>query len=354
MTRAIFSILFGLFLLFAVRSVFSDEPPIADETLRRISSAQREVSYVGKRLITISTPNRQIVREEFVVHHPPNIYFVKPLSSLGERGEQARGSNDEERRRRKRRGGESESRPRMGGRRPPSGWRPPMVRLTPKEIGFLQQNYTLTLDTAEPIVGYETQKLTIAPRYPDRPTKHLFIARDNGVILRVEDLDPNGVLRFLSVYTQISFKTEDIEQKIVELKLPEQPENPRRPRSQEISILEAQQQLDNRLIQPTYLPPGFHLQRVATIQNHAETVYLRYTDGLVTFSLFESKKQSRRGIGGNPEVEQLHGIKVQVGRRDQIHLIRFFVNEIEVTLIGGLNRAELLKVAESAILNAKK
>ena len=75
-----------------------------------------------------------------------------------------------------------------------------------KEIQLIAKNYNLEHSPSdEKIADYDIDILIISPKFASRPTKHIFFARDNGVILRVEDLDSEGVLREMSVYTQISF-----------------------------------------------------------------------------------------------------------------------------------------------------
>ena len=78
---------------------------------------------------------------------------------------------------------------------------------------------------------------------------------------------------------------------------------------------------------------------------------MRYTDGLVTFSLFESLKGS--GAPAKPDeaadVVQVAGIALQQSRRNQTHILRWSVSGVDFALIGELNSAELVKVAESVI-----
>ena len=91
-----------------------------------------------------------------------------------------------------------------------------MATLSQKEVELLAQNYTFDSVPADPIAGQETDLVTVSPRFEARPTKRLYLARDTGVILRIEDFDPEGNLRFMSVYTQISFEEDAVAQKLAE------------------------------------------------------------------------------------------------------------------------------------------
>ena len=91
-----------------------------------------------------------------------------------------------------------------------------MATLSQKEVELLAQNYTFDSVPADPIAGQKTDLVTVSPRFEARPTKRLYLARDTGIILRIEDLDSDGSLRFMSVYIHISFEEEAIQQKLAE------------------------------------------------------------------------------------------------------------------------------------------
>ena len=149
-----------------------------------------------------------------------------------------------------------------------------------KEIELIAQNYNLEESAStEKTANYETNILTITPKFADRPTKRIFFARENGVILRVEDMDAEGVLREMFVYNRISFDPETVEGKWEVFQKEIKPE-PRR--SHSISIVEAEKMLKTKPIQPEYLPPGFQLQDVRSITSREnDSILLEYTDGLV-------------------------------------------------------------------------
>ena len=142
-------------------------------------------------------------------------------------------------------------------------------RLSQDNSELLVQNYTLNFHSSEEkIAGFEANVLTIAPR-PEieyRPTRRIWIAKDKGVILRIEHFDAKENLRFLSVYTQISFQPDKIKQELTNFQPDEKfrPDDSRR-RGKSISLADAKKALDNRLVLPAYLPTGFELQQITQI-----------------------------------------------------------------------------------------
>ena len=129
--------------------------------------------------------------------------------------------------------------------------------------------------------------------------------------MRVEDLDAEGVLREMFVYNRISFDPETVEQKweVFQKEIKHEP-----PRSAPISLADAEKILKTKPVQPEYMPPGFQLQDVRSIRSREkDSILLEYTDGLVTFTLFEKggkpPRLSDRQRGEESETE-LEGKKV--------------------------------------------
>ena len=67
-----------------------------------------------------------------------------------------------------------------------SEWRQVESPFSKKQIELIAQNYNLEVSpSTEKIANHETDILTITPKFADRPTKRIFFARGNSVILRV-------------------------------------------------------------------------------------------------------------------------------------------------------------------------
>ena len=319
-------------------------------TLERIAEAEHKVSYVGLRLKTFSSSRGTRTFEEVVIHKSIDASYRKVVSVVGERqpseGSRGRRNNNENRR------------DRTDRNRDRNEWRQVRSQFPKEEIELIAQNYNLEESVStEKLANYETNILTITPKFAGRPTKRIFFARENGVILRVEDLDADGVLREMFVYNRISFDPEAVERKWKVFEKEIKPE-PRRRRSHPISLVEAEKMLKTKPIQPEYIPPGFQLKDVRGIKSKENnSILLEYTDGLVNFTLFEKggepPRLSSRQRGEESEIE-LGGKKVYKHRFGSTDAFRWSGAKIHFFLIGAIPTAEMQKVVESIIHNTKE
>ena len=333
------------------------QPLFADTaTLERIAKAEREVSYVGVRLKTFISSRGTKTFEELVIHKVPDIFYAKELSEVGapKRLEDSRSDGDhrDTRRNNRRRSADENHR---NSRERPAQWRKGKTLFSEKEVKLIAQNYNLERSSStENIANYETDILTITPKFANRPTKRIFFARENGAILRIEDLDSESVLRAMSVYTRISFDPEVVERKWLTFKKEIKPEPQR---SFPISLLEGEKVLETQPIQPAYLPPGFQLQNVHNIKDRKNTIQLIYADGLLGFSIFETtdpptRRGSERRRGSN--VIEIEGTRVQKHQRGPTHAFSWSSGDIHFFLFGAMPATEMEQVVKSIIHKAKK
>ena len=193
------------FLLWSPQTVLADT-----QTLERIAEAERDINYIGIRLQTFISSRGTRTFEELVIHKAPDIFYGKKLSVVGERRSvgDSRGDapRDERHRDDRRNGRDREHEDRR--------WHQVRRLFSEKDVELIVQNYDLEKSPAtEDIANYETDLLTITPKFAGRATYRLFFARENGVILRLEALDAEGVLRAMFVYTRIGFGPETVERK---------------------------------------------------------------------------------------------------------------------------------------------
>ncbi|MYC74802.1 hypothetical protein F4X10_03390 [Candidatus Poribacteria bacterium] len=327
------------------------------KTLERIAEAEHKVSYVGLRLRTFSSSRGTRTFEEVVIHKSVDASYRKVVSIVGERNSSEGSHNGNERGRNDRHRDNNENRrDRRERDRDRNEWRQVRNPFPEKEIKLIAQNYDLEeLTSTEKIANYEIDILTITPKFADRPTKRIFFARENGVILRVEDLDAEGVLREMFVYTRISFDPETVERKWEvfgkEIK-------PRPPRSSSASLAKAEKVLKTKPIQPEYLPPGFQLKDVRIIKSRgSDSILLEYTDGLVNFTLFEKTGNPPRirDRDRREEIEvELGGITVYKRPFRETDIFRWSSAKIHFFLIGAISADEMQRVVESIIEKIKE
>ena len=326
-------------------------------TLERIAEAESKVSYVGVRLKTFVWSRGTKTFEELVIHKVPDISYRKELSAVGERrsfngsrGDERRSENRRDNNRRRDRDenrGDDRAR-----EREQSKWREVRSLFSKEEIQLIAQNYNLEKSSStEKIVNYDTDILTITPKFAGRATHRIFFARENGVILRTEALDAEGVLRAMLVYTQISFDPKTVERKweFFEKEIKPEPE-----RSYSISLAEGEKTLKTEPIQPEYLPPGFQLQDVHRVKDRKNAIHLIYTDGLLDFSIFETTHKREHRSRRDEESKVIDGTSVHTHQRGPTHAFSWSSADIHFFLFGAMPATEMEKVVESIIHKAKE
>lgn len=346
----------GIPLWFTVLAGFLWGPRLlfADITvLERIVEAERTVHYIGASLRTSSSPRGMRTFEEHVIHVPGDASYRKLLSVVGERKPANDQQNSDERQRNDRRR-ERDGNDRNNRRREQSKWRQVRIPFSEETIKLIGQNYNLTHQPSdEKIVNHETDILSISPKFAGRPTKHIFFARENGVILRVEDYDADGVLREIFVYTRISFNAEAVNARWETIK---KDIRPAQRRSRPSSLAEAEKILKTKPVQPEYVPPGFRLQEVRSIKRENNTIFLKYTDGLVDFTLFEETgkppQPGPRERRGETQIA-IRGTAVYKHRFGPTDAFRWTTSDIHFTLLGEIPTAEMQKVVGSIINKGK-
>ena len=338
-------------LLWAPLALFADI-----STLERIVAAEHKVAYVGVRLRTSSSSRGTRTFEEYVIHTAGAAAYRKIVSVVGERRSlNGQPDRDERRNENRRRANNENRRERRERNRDWNEWRQIRSLFSKKEIELIAQNYNLEESvSAEKIMNYETGILTITPKFAGRPTKRIFFARENGVILRVEDLDAEGVLREMFVYTRISFNPKAVENKWQAI---EKETKPAQRRSRSVKRAEAEKILKTKLIQPQYLPPGFHLQDIRSMKSRErDLIFLEYTDGLVNFTLFEEVARPRRQGGSEREATQIEigGTTVYQRKFGSTDAFRWSGAKIRFSLVGAVPTPEMQKVVASIIEKIEK
>ena len=332
----------------APQALFADT-----ETLERIAKAEREISYVGVRLMTFISPRGTRTFEELVIHKSPDIFYAKELSEVGapKQLEDSRSGDKDHRDNQGRDRGEN----RRNGREREIRWKKVNNLFSKKEVQLIAQNYNLEKSSStEKIANYEADILTITPKFANRPTKRIFFARENGAILRVENLNSESVLRAMSVYTRISFDLEAVERKWKVFKKEIKPEPQR---SYSISLTESEKILEVKPIQPAYLPPGFQLEAIHKVKDKKNTIHLIYTDGLLGFSIFETtdkrvghRNDRRRGS----DIVEIEGTRVLKHQRGPTHAFSWSSGDMHFFLFGAMPPTEMEQVVKSMIHKANK
>lgn len=330
------------------------------DTLKRIAEAESETAYFGLRLKTISTSHGSRTVEEIVIHRTAEDSYRKVVAVMGapkpitdENGgdkKQETKAKDKDKEERSRRSREFR-------------WDRHRSQFSVKAIELIAQNYDLELrHWGEKFAGHQTDLLIITPKHTGRSTKHIYFARKNGVILRVEDFDAAGILRDLFVYTRINFDPKVVENKWEKLQKEIKPQ-PWLNRST-TTLADAEKILKKKPIQPTYLPPGFQLQGLYKRQFRGIHIQLKYTDGLLDINLFETVGEVRSESSNRPAnrgdrnrdipVIIIGDTSVRKGQRGSDYVFGWRRDGILFTILSPIPPSELQKVVESMIVKNDK
>ncbi|HID57205.1 TPA: hypothetical protein EYP37_11795 [Candidatus Poribacteria bacterium] len=326
--------------------------PDPQDVLRQIVDAERKVDFVGRRLVIGFGGRYNMVREEKVINKSPDKQRIEVLappemagSGLIRLGKQV-----------------WRIPPKMKGK--PSG--PPPYRPGPPPAKFgspqrglelISRNYSVRISPGGRIAGRKTYLLQIIPKYKRRPSRKIWADAAKGLPLRVENYNSEGELRFLLVYTEISFPSEIDDRAFAPPKEGFKGEDRfKGPLSRgELSLRELKRQASFPILIPGYLPEGFEFQSAGLIRyRRREIAHLRYTDGLVILSLFETSgggSERRRGMKER-EMErriEILGVGCKLFYDGQLRILRWERKGINFTLIGELGESDMVKVAESLI-----
>jgi len=343
----------------------SAEIPTVSEILNRTVEAKTKVDYVGKRIVIIWQPYGSMGLEERVIHKSPSTRFIEVILPKGPKkpdsrkdrppddSEGARLSDRKERNRRRR-------------YPPPPHEIHKLQDIWRENTQLLLQNYSIDVEIGEPIAGQKTYLLTINPKVDSRPRNKIWLDAQNYVILRVEHYDIDGEIHSLSVYTTIDYRSKLVEQELRKYQKKEDEKNgsPPPPRySEKVTLSEAEEKLGAPILQPSYLPAGFELQKIALVTFHENfSIHLRYSDGLSDFSLFMSKidkepdERPRRPPRDRREFKTVNveGVSISIMDRDNFRILHWQTEnqndkKMQFVLIGELGEEELLKLASSLI-----
>ena len=242
-------------------------------------------------------------------------------------------------------------------------------RLLKENVDILSKNYEIQKsDSVDKIAGYETVLFLIKPNFEDRPTLRIWLEKKNGIPLRFERINKYGQLQYLQVSTQISFDLNEVDRTLGKLSKDGTSNVSEGKARQTLSLPEAEKAFGQKLILPNYLPAGFELRQIKPMrfpQTTATALHLRYTDGFLMFSLFETRGR-RSGIfsrfrprrnengRGNDRERNRKEEKIEIGEKSiRVMKLRYaqvyswIENNINLRLIGDLSRSEMIRIIES-------
>lgn len=216
-------------------------------------------------------------------------------------------------------------------------------------LNLLRANYDLTMHGRATLLNRPATLLSIASKHPGRRSKTVWVDRETGLVLRVEDRNEAGKLVEESFFSSIIlnpridpavFATNEWSDHAVE-------EN-------EViacgSMQEVQKEAGFALAAPVYLPAGFALDGLRVIRYVGRPmVHFIYTDGLAQVSLYErvappTDRAARAWPGGTPERRG----DVDIWKRGPFTVLRRSdAGKLYTVVSSDITEAEAIKLIES-------
>jgi outer membrane lipoprotein-sorting protein len=363
-----------LLLFFSIRA--GAEVPEADEVLQKIVQSFQTVSFRGKLTFMLLSPGGSQMREALVIRKAPDKGRIELLTPMADRGTvivmngkarwQIPAGKERGRERRRR------------------FFRPPdrMGEILLRDARILLQHYSVQVLEGGNVADRSTYLIQVKSEKAVRPSANIWADTETGAVLKIEHYDSQRRLRDLLVYSEVDFNPEIDEaifQRPEELKPNERPR--REPEREELwlrgrgrlDLGEVRKAAGLDVIAPKLEPVGFVLRSIDIIRfGERENVHLSYTDGLVVLSVFESESDDGgpggrrgRGPGGPPregrregapsprggrvEKMDIRGIDCEVMSRGPVSIFRWNQNGVYVTLMGELERKEMVEIVSSFI-----
>lgn len=206
---------------------------------------------------------------------------------------------------------------------------------------FSRGNLQVELVGRDEIAGRTAYIVEVKPALRRRGAgRRFWVDAEKWVKLKTEDIGPGGVVVSTSCYTRIDFVSAIPDQKF-------RFEPPPGVRVEQegvpphmLSVGDAQRQVKFRILEPSYLPAGFKPVGATVVPfRGGKLVALRYTDGVSSFSLFQTPGQTL-----NPRfLQRLHEGPVRPGKG----IYSWRHGDLNLTLVGRFPADEAGRIADS-------
>lgn len=154
----------------------------------------------------------------------------------------------------------------------------------------IKKNFDIKIEKGEKIADRETEIISLQSRIPGRRNFMFWIDDETGVMLKRimygQKNDESSPFHEMS-FTTIQYNPA-IDKQLFEIK--EMPKRRHSWKTQEYKTLEeAKREIPFPVIVPEKIPDGFVLDRIrVTRERHNETIHLNYSNGITSFSIFQS------------------------------------------------------------------
>lgn len=224
-----------------------------------------------------------------------------------------------------------------------------------ESIGLARKNYDIKVEGREKIANRDCVRVSFVPRKNDRPTRRMWLDAEYGLPLKTEVYDTAGKLTAVSGFSEIIFNPRFPDSYFM-LMVPQNIQVIETPELPGLTLASATRLLGAPIFVPAYLPDGYALREVSLLGKDARSkVQLIYGDGLTTLSVFQAvfldaRQDARSDMA---DARKMTRVSLSEGKDGyfrnygQTNTLTFENKAVRFTLIGEVNREEMLKIANS-------
>lgn len=232
----------------------------------------------------------------------------------------------------------------------------PASRAPAAKFSLLSRNYLLHVaPRATRIADRKAYELSMMSRSTGRPLHRIWIDPYTGIVLRREDLRPDGTYAFVSYYSEIQFNPTFPKNlfSVAQLAKPgarflhmgEPRRGAQAAAAMRLPVSKIRTALGGAAIVPKKL--GRYVLQSAWIMPGAPTLEIHYSDGLKALSLSESVRTSRypTTVPGSHPVIFARGEVGRGARRHGFNLLNWDTARLNLTLVGDVSMQALAAYA---------
>ncbi|OGL40662.1 MAG: hypothetical protein A2043_10425 [Candidatus Schekmanbacteria bacterium GWA2_38_9] len=240
---------------------------------------------------------------------------------------------------------------------------PQKKELEKTKQSLLFSNYEAKIAGKETVSGRDATLVKVDSRYPDRPSKKLWIDDKTGTILKSEQYSSSGNLIFLTYFKKINFNSVINDSFF----MPPQGMSVRtvsEPKKKNFTPEDLSKLVGFKVVIPYSIPEGYVLEGCYVYQCGCgvDMAHMRFFDGLNSISIFEGKKDCPvcskdkgmgffRGRRGRMGMGRGRGMgcsprECELLDRRQERVMAFTDKEIRFVIIGDIPESDANRIAD--------
>jgi negative regulator of sigma E activity len=214
------------------------------------------------------------------------------------------------------------------------------MRTSEASKGFRRNLLSVNLIGKDHVAGRDAYIIEVKSNRPGRhPTRKFWVDTAKWIKLKTQDIAPDGTLLSMSYYKEIDF-VDQIDERKFHLDIPPGVHVVRQPQWKTVPLDKVKKYAGFKVLEPTYLPKGFRAVGASLIPfRHGKMVVVRYTDGVSSFSLFQTPSH----MLDRKFLARLH--EGPVKPREGIYSWK--ADGLNLTIVGQISMDEIRKIAAS-------